>query len=238
MKAAAREAASCPSRPELAGATAELTRPADVGREAAPPGPGGQASVGPGEGPGSAAKPRPKAPAGGAGGAAAGAGGTPQQPGARRQMPAAGGRPSGAAPGASRRGSGAPPVSPADASALRPNRQGLIRMRGRTDSGKGWQQEIDLELAKVLVEEKAAVVVNPHTIRRLYTSKGFRRYILNRDRYICYFCGGPGDTIDHLLPRAKGGHTTPDNCVCACNLCNQMKADKDAEEFMKRTGEI
>ncbi len=111
-------------------------------------------------------------------------------------------------------------------------------MRGRTDSGKDWQQEIDLELAKVLVEEKAAVVVNPHTIRRLYTSKGFRRYILNRDRHICYFCGGPGDTIDHLLPRAKGGHTTPDNCVCACNLCNQMKADKDAKEFMKRTGEI
>ncbi|MNE50334.1 HNH endonuclease [compost metagenome] len=109
----------------------------------------------------------------------------------------------------------------------------MVRMRGRTDRGRGWQQEVDLELAVTLVREHAAVVVNPHTIRRLYTSKGFRRYILTRDHYTCYFCGEYGDTIDHLLPRAKGGHTTPDNCVCACNMCNQMKADKDAEEFLK-----
>lgn len=134
--------------------------------------------------------------------------------------------------------SSAAPHDPADASVLRPNRQGTIRMRGRTDRGRGWQQEIDLELAVTLVREKAAVVVNPHTIRRLYTSKGFRRYILNRDNHTCYFCGGPGDTIDHLLPRAKGGHTTPDNCVCACNLCNQLKADQDAEEFLKKPSQI
>ncbi|MNK42264.1 HNH endonuclease [compost metagenome] len=126
-----------------------------------------------------------------------------------------------------------PVLDPSDPALLRPNRLGMVRMRGRTDRGRGWQQEVDLELAVTLVREHAAVVVNPHTIRRLYTSKGFRRYILTRDHYTCYFCGEYGDTIDHLLPRAKGGHTTPDNCVCACNMCNQMKADKDAEEFLK-----
>ncbi|WP_433944539.1 HNH endonuclease [Paenibacillus sp. SN-8-1] len=125
------------------------------------------------------------------------------------------------------------PADPTDPTRLRPNQLGRVRMRGRTDRGRGWQQEVDLELAVTLVREHAAVVVNPRTIRRLYTSKGFRRYILTRDNYTCYFCGEYGDTIDHLLPRAKGGHTTPDNCVCACSLCNQMKADKDAEEFLK-----
>ncbi len=116
---------------------------------------------------------------------------------------------------------------------LRPNRNGMIRLRGRTDKGRRWQQEIDFELAVTLVREHMAVVVNPFTIRRLYTNKAFRQYILTRDNYTCFFCGEYGDTIDHLLPKAKGGHTTPVNCVCACNLCNQSKADRWLDDFMQ-----
>ncbi|UNK18230.1 HNH endonuclease [Paenibacillus sp. N3/727] len=123
-------------------------------------------------------------------------------------------------------------LNPYDVSSLVPTRAGTIRMRGRTDKGRGWHQEIDPELAIILVKENAAVVVNRHTIRRLYTNKGFRKYVLERDRHTCYFCGGYGDTIDHLLPRAKGGHTTPVNCVCACMECNQSKADRDLDDFM------
>lgn len=124
-------------------------------------------------------------------------------------------------------------LDPEDPSFLRTNRQGLVRMRGKTDKGRRWHQEVEMELAVTLVKEKAAVVVNRYTIRRLFSNKDFKRYILNRDRYTCYFCGSYGDTIDHLLPRAKGGHTTPMNCVCACNLCNQSKAAMDADEFMR-----
>ncbi|MCQ4088024.1 HNH endonuclease [Saccharibacillus sp. JS10] len=124
-------------------------------------------------------------------------------------------------------------LEPTREAELRTNRQGTIRMRGRTDKGRRWQQETDLDMARCLVREHAAVVVNRFTIRRLYTNRTFRRYILERDQYTCYFCGEYGDTIDHLLPRAKGGHTTPLNCVCACMLCNQNKADRDLEEFME-----
>ncbi|MFF2480660.1 HNH endonuclease [Paenibacillus sp. NPDC058071] len=127
----------------------------------------------------------------------------------------------------------ATPHSPTDFTFLRPTRQGTVWMRGKTDKGRRWHQEIDLGLAETLVKERAAVVVNRHTIRRLFSNKDFRKYILTRDSYTCYFCGEYGDTIDHMLPRAKGGHTTPDNCVCACNECNQSKADKDLEEFMR-----
>ncbi len=128
----------------------------------------------------------------------------------------------------------APQVSAAELRevGLKPTWGGFIRMRGKTDNGRKWYQEIDPYLAYVLVKENAAVVVNRHTIRRIYGNKEFRRMILERDEYTCYFCRQYGDTIDHLLPRAKGGHTTPDNCVCACNLCNQSKADKDLEVFM------
>lgn len=129
-----------------------------------------------------------------------------------------------------------PNVGSPDASVLRPNKNGMIRMRGRTDKGRRWQQEIELELAITLVHEYAAVIVNPYTIRRLYTNKAFRSYILTRDKHTCFFCGEYGDTIDHLLPKAKGGHTTPMNCVCACNLCNQSKADRSLEDFMENSG--
>lgn len=119
-----------------------------------------------------------------------------------------------------------------DLSLLRPTKEGVVRMRGKTDKGRRWVQETDLETATVLVKEFAAVVVNRHTIRRLYSNKAFRNYILSRDKYKCYFCGEPADTIDHLLPRAKGGHTTPVNCVAACALCNQAKADRDIDDFL------
>ncbi|MFD0960753.1 HNH endonuclease [Paenibacillus chungangensis] len=121
---------------------------------------------------------------------------------------------------------------PRDESLLRPTHKGFIRMRGKTDKGRRWYQEIEPELARVLVREGAAVIVNPRTIRRLYSNKEFRHLILTRDNYTCRFCGEYGDTIDHVLPRAKGGHTTPMNCVCACNECNQMKASKDMDEFL------
>lgn len=123
--------------------------------------------------------------------------------------------------------------SPADVSFLRPTAQGFIRMRGKTDNGRRWYQEIEPELAYVLVKEGAAVVVNRHTIRRLYSNKEFRQLILTRDNYTCRFCGKYGDTIDHELPRAKGGHTTPANCVCACYECNQLKANRDVDEFIR-----
>jgi 5-methylcytosine-specific restriction endonuclease McrA len=123
------------------------------------------------------------------------------------------------------------PEGPSEA-VLRLNRQGVVLMRGRTDKGRRWQQDTDLETAVTLVREHAAVVVNKSTVRRVYTNKTFRTYILNRDQYTCHFCGEYGDTIDHLLPRAKGGHTTPMNCVCACTLCNQTKAARSLEEFL------
>ena len=77
----------------------------------------------------------------------------------------------------------------ADESGLKPTRQGFIRMRGKTDNGRRWYQEVDPELAYILVRENAAVVVNRHTIRRLYGNKEFRRMILVRDNHTCYFCG-------------------------------------------------
>lgn len=116
---------------------------------------------------------------------------------------------------------------------LRPTWQGIVRMRGRSDTGRRWIQEIELAQAKLLVKEGAAVIINPYTIRMIYSNKEFRKFIIARDHHTCHYCGGYGDTIDHLVPRAKGGYTTPVNCVCACLSCNQQKGNLTPEQFMQ-----
>lgn len=57
--------------------------------------------------------------------------------------------------------------------------------------------------------------------------------ILKRDRWRCRFCGREGGelTIDHIIPRARGGHVYKKaNLVAACRKCNQRKANKTPEE--------
>jgi hypothetical protein len=54
--------------------------------------------------------------------------------------------------------------------------------------------------------------------------------ILRRDDYVCQYCGGFGNTIDHVRPRAQGGKTSWSNCVAACRPCNHKKADRTPEQ--------
>ncbi len=61
-----------------------------------------------------------------------------------------------------------------------------------------------------------------------------RRNLFKRDRSTCQYCGAsPGTaelTIDHILPRCRGGKTTWQNCVLACIRCNQHKADRSVRQ--------
>jgi len=56
-----------------------------------------------------------------------------------------------------------------------------------------------------------------------------RRTVMARDNYTCQYCGdAPGRanlTMDHVLPRSRGGQTTWDNVVTACRSCNMRKGD-------------
>ena len=61
-----------------------------------------------------------------------------------------------------------------------------------------------------------------------------RRTVLARDRYTCQYCGSqPGKahlTVDHVVPRSRGGKTVWENVVIACGLCNRRKGDRTPEE--------
>jgi 5-methylcytosine-specific restriction endonuclease McrA len=54
--------------------------------------------------------------------------------------------------------------------------------------------------------------------------------VLRRDGRICGYCSGHATTIDHILPRSRGGKNTWLNTVAACDGCNQRKADRTPGE--------
>jgi len=61
-----------------------------------------------------------------------------------------------------------------------------------------------------------------------------RKNILLRDRYTCQFCGkqfSSSDlTLDHVMPRSRGGPTSWENLVACCYQCNNRKGDRTPEE--------
>ena len=60
-----------------------------------------------------------------------------------------------------------------------------------------------------------------------------RRSVLARDKHQCQFthCERKGTTIDHVVPRSKGGQHTWENVAAACRPCNFKKADKSMREM-------
>lgn len=65
--------------------------------------------------------------------------------------------------------------------------------------------------------------------------------IYKRDNYECVYCGREGDkrslTLDHVIPKSRGGRDTWENLVTSCKRCNQEKANLTLEEFGKEIPE-
>lgn len=84
----------------------------------------------------------------------------------------------------------------------------------------------------------------PTTIRLLrYIPTPYRKLplskeaILRRDGFKCIYCSGTKKlTMDHLIPRSKGGENTWTNLVTCCHDCNVLKGDKSLESFLSKNG--
>ena len=55
-----------------------------------------------------------------------------------------------------------------------------------------------------------------------------RRAVFARDRWTCQYCGTVRGTltVDHVIPRSKGGSSSWDNIVASCAPCNRRKGDR------------
>jgi hypothetical protein len=93
------------------------------------------------------------------------------------------------------------------------------------DTGKEFRDGIMFPLV-VRLKEFAKI---PHRTQIMS-----RKNILSRDHYMCQYCdkrfSAQELTLDHIVPQSKGGPSTWDNLVAACQTCNRRKADKSLEE--------
>lgn len=71
-------------------------------------------------------------------------------------------------------------------------------------------------------------VRRPHRPRVAFN----RRNLFRRDDHRCQYCGRRGSdlTLDHVLPRSRGGPTSWDNVVACCRSCNAKKRDRTPDE--------
>lgn len=61
------------------------------------------------------------------------------------------------------------------------------------------------------------------------TWRFMRNLALQRDNYVCVYCGQNADTVDHLVARSKGGLDNIDNLVAACSRCNTLRGTSCVE---------
>ena len=90
----------------------------------------------------------------------------------------------------------------------------------------------------VRTEYRAPSVIRlQHLIRRPRPRvKLSRREVFARDRHTCQYCGRQSHdlTLDHIVPRYRGGTHTWENLVAACKPCNHRKGGKTLEEARLR----
>jgi len=72
-------------------------------------------------------------------------------------------------------------------------------------------------------------------VRRRREASGMRRLrIYMRDKFRCQYCGDKRNstdlTLDHILPRSRGGDNSPVNIVTACVICNNRKGSRTPDE--------
>lgn len=113
-----------------------------------------------------------------------------------------------------------------------------------------WRKALNLVLfrnrAEVVAEagKQYSKVFNPSVVRlvvpspdpyKLFQRQKFsKRNLFLRDNFECQYCGKDitlkDGTVDHVIPRSKGGKSTYLNCVASCKPCNSKKDSKSLAE--------
>ena len=87
-----------------------------------------------------------------------------------------------------------------------------------------------------------SVIRLPYLVKRPFRAgrKLSRLEIFARDNYTCQYCGKQTHqlTLDHVIPRYRGGPHTWENLVSACVPCNRRKAGKTPEEAKMKLRQI
>ena len=110
--------------------------------------------------------------------------------------------------------------------------KGCIRIGDTTRDGTLYHVILPQDIPSVI--EKMSSVVSTTDDDDYFTDPGRRRTVYERDRWICQYCVEEVEeenaTLDHFIPRCKGGTNQKDNLRTACLMCNSIKSGKTYEE--------
>ena len=103
-------------------------------------------------------------------------------------------------------------------------RAALLVLQGKADT---------VSKSKNLLRSEHLVLEVPSVIRLRYfvnipyvkPNSISRKSIFARDRHICQYCGQRAESIDHVVPKSRGGKHIWENVVAACKRCNTTKRD-------------
>lgn len=95
------------------------------------------------------------------------------------------------------------------------------------------------DISGAVLRSASVVLAVPSVIRlRRFVKVPFRARVpltraalMRRDNYRCAYCGRRAETVDHVIPRSRGGVHSWENCVASCMRCNIHKADSFVEEL-------
>ena len=99
------------------------------------------------------------------------------------------------------------------------------------ENGLGEMHSIGCAFPIPLVIHLSCMVNRPHFEKRVT-----RVEIFNRDNYTCQYCGREAKelTLDHVIPRYRGGEHVWENIVSCCIPCNRRKAGRTPSEAVMR----
>ena len=98
------------------------------------------------------------------------------------------------------------------------------------ESGDRVHQSEHVQLERPVVIRLVTYVRVPRDVHR---RKITRKAVLARDAWTCQYCGSerPGLTVDHVIPRSRGGESVWENIVASCAPCNRRKGNRLPREI-------
>jgi len=104
----------------------------------------------------------------------------------------------------------------------------VLLLKGKAEVleiGKGLLRSETMELSRPDVIRLVTYVRVPRDVHRRRIT---RRAVLARDDWTCQYCGDdrPKLTVDHVIPKSRGGGSDWDNIVASCAPCNRQKGNR------------
>jgi len=122
------------------------------------------------------------------------------------------------------------------------NRANVIDSEYNRYNFEQWKEISKTDLSAIKICSKtfclnvpSVVILDSYSSYKVTTIKFSRHNIFTRDKFTCQYCGQhltkKNISIDHIIPKSRGGTNTWNNIVACCRKCNVTKKDKLLEEI-------